>query len=72
MNGAGMRPEIVHAVRCDGNRGARTLAGLHAHALQTHPAIALRGEETYRAWWATEWFRSADRQPDLAAGRRAA
>ncbi|MGZ4650882.1 MAG: PIG-L deacetylase family protein, partial [Kineosporiaceae bacterium] len=56
--------EIVHAVRCDGDLADRKFAGLHAHASQTHPLIALLGEETYRAWWATEWSRSAEREGD--------
>jgi LmbE family N-acetylglucosaminyl deacetylase len=36
------------------DRKRRALGG---HASQTQPLAALMGEDTYRTWWRTEWFR---------------
>ena len=36
------------------------IAALRAHTSQTRPLIELLGDATYREWWRTESFRSAD------------
>jgi LmbE family N-acetylglucosaminyl deacetylase len=54
----------------------RKRRALARHASQTGPLAALMGEDTYRRWWRTEWFRrptelevsSCDLCPPLAAG----
>jgi LmbE family N-acetylglucosaminyl deacetylase len=35
----------------------RKRRALARHASQTGPLAALMGEQTYRSWWRTEWFR---------------
>ena len=41
----------------------RKVAALDAHASQTRPLAELIGRPTLRAWWATEWFVAAAREP---------
>jgi hypothetical protein len=36
------------------------IAALEAHASQTRPLMELLGRATYREWWRTESFRSAE------------
>jgi len=36
---------------------ARKRRALGQHSSQTQPLAALMGEDTYRTWWRTEWFR---------------
>jgi LmbE family N-acetylglucosaminyl deacetylase len=40
----------------------RKRRALGRHASQTGPLAALMGEDTYRSWWRTEWFRRPTRQ----------
>jgi LmbE family N-acetylglucosaminyl deacetylase len=48
----------------------RKFAALQAHASQTRPLIDLLGQITYRQWWRTESFRSADLRPVYTRGGR--
>ena len=52
---------------CDLSDGEldRKRRALGQHASQTRPLAALMGEDTYRTWWRTEWFRRAT--PEEAA-----
>jgi len=47
------------ALECDLSEAEldRKRRALGHHASQTEPLAALMGEDTYRAWWRTEWFR---------------
>ncbi len=55
--------ELVQVVGCEGDLADRKFAGLQAHASQPNSLIALVGEASCGASWATEWFRSADAGP---------
>jgi LmbE family N-acetylglucosaminyl deacetylase len=56
----------------------RKRRALGHHASQTRPLAALMGEERYRRWWRTEWFRRPTAReastcvvcPPFAGGRR--
>jgi LmbE family N-acetylglucosaminyl deacetylase len=38
----------------------RKIAALHAHASQSLPLIRMMGDDLYRAWVRTEWFRAVE------------
>jgi len=49
--------ELVAAYDLSDAELDRKRRALAAHASQTEPLAALMGEDTYRTWWRTEWFR---------------
>jgi LmbE family N-acetylglucosaminyl deacetylase len=50
------RAALALEVGCSGVVMEQKLAALRLQASQTAPLIAAVGEDTYRRWWATEWF----------------
>ena len=47
----------------------RKRRALARHASQTGPLAALMGEDTYRRWWRTEWFRRPTAQEAATCAR---
>ncbi len=58
-DGPASYPTDKIALTCDLSDGEldRKRRALGHHASQTRPLAALMGEDTYRTWWRTEWFR---------------
>jgi len=58
-DGAASYPPDQIALTCDlsDDELDRKRRALGRHASQTQPLAALMGEDTYRTWWRTEWFR---------------
>ena len=52
--------DLAHSTRLADDLLDLKIAALEAHASQTRPLIELLGRATYREWWRTESFRSAD------------
>ena len=57
-------PATSRTVELDRKRRA-----LARHASQTGPLAALMGEDTYRTWWRTEWFRRPTEQEASSCAR---
>jgi LmbE family N-acetylglucosaminyl deacetylase len=51
--------DLAWSITLDEPLMAKKLAALRAHASQTTPLIDAVGEDTYRAWWAAEFFVAA-------------
>jgi LmbE family N-acetylglucosaminyl deacetylase len=60
---------LAHTTACAGSVLARKRAALAAHRSQVAPLVALIGPDAFDAWWATEYFVSAER---ICSGRAAA
>jgi LmbE family N-acetylglucosaminyl deacetylase len=58
-DGPAASPVDAIALACDLSEAEldRKRRALDRHASQTRSLAALMGEETYRSWWRTEWFR---------------
>jgi hypothetical protein len=59
VDGPASYPPDQIALACELSEVAldRKRRALSRHASQTGPLAALMGEDTYRRWWRTEWFR---------------
>ena len=51
------RDGLAHRVDVVDDELGRKRRALGEHASQTGPLAALMGEDTYRTWWRSEWFR---------------
>ena len=58
--------ELAAQVVCSGDLLGLKLRALRAHASQTRSLEELVGEATYRAWWSTESFVAAAREPAVS------
>lgn len=61
--------ELALAIDLDDELATIKYEALRAQWSQTEPLIAQMGEDTYRRWWASEWFVDAAGLAGTSAGR---